>query len=36
MPITCGDAMNLKTALITVVIAAAVAVGYDAYKAKRG
>lgn len=27
--------MNLKTALWTVVIAAAVAVGYDAYKAKR-
>jgi hypothetical protein len=28
--------MNLKTALWTVAIAAAVAVGYDAYKAKRG
>jgi hypothetical protein len=28
--------MNLKSALITVVIAAAVCVGYDAYKAKRG
>lgn len=28
--------MNLKTALFTVVIAAAVCVGYDAYKARRG